>query len=70
MKVFNDHGDNDIKQMNMKEKVGLADVMSIVLAEHGISNESVNEGTYLDEGWLDTLKVQVEKLFRSSQSII
>ena len=32
MKVFNDHGDTrDIKQMNMKEKVGLADAMSIVL---------------------------------------
>ena len=41
MKVFNDHGDtSDIKQMNMKEKVGLADAMSIVLASHGISNES------------------------------
>ena len=41
MKVFNDHGNtSDIKQMNMKEKVGLADAMSIVLASHGISNES------------------------------
>jgi len=40
MKVFNDHGDTtDIKQMNMKEKVGLADVMSIVLASHGIQNK-------------------------------
>ena len=40
MKVFNDHGDtSDIKQMNMKEKVGLADVMSIVLASHGIQNK-------------------------------
>jgi hypothetical protein len=63
MKVFNDHGDtNDIKQMNMKEKVGLADAMSIVLASHGISNESVNEGTYLDEGWLDTLKAAGRKI--------
>ena len=41
MKVFNDHGDtSDIDQMNMKEKVGLAEVMSIVLASHGIQNES------------------------------
>ena len=41
MKVFNDHGDtSDLDQMNMKEKVGLADVMSIVLASHGIQNES------------------------------
>ena len=41
MKVFNDHGDTtDIDQMNMKEKVGLADAMSIVLASHGIQNES------------------------------
>ena len=63
MKVFNDHGDtSDIKQMNMKEKVGLADAMSIVLASHGISNESVNEGTYLDEGWLDTLKAAGRKI--------
>ena len=63
MKVFNDHGDtSDIKQMNMKEKVGLADAMSIVLSSHGISNESVNEGTYLDEGWLDTLKAAGRKI--------
>jgi hypothetical protein len=63
VKVFNDHGDtSDIKQMNMKEKVGLADAMSIVLASHGISNESVNEGTYLDEGWLDTLKAAGRKI--------
>ena len=63
MKVFNDHGDtNDIKQMNMKEKVGLADAMSIVLASHGISNESISEGTYLDEGWLDTLKAAGRKI--------
>ena len=41
MKVFNDHGDtSDLEQMNMKEKTGLADVMSIVLASHGIQNES------------------------------
>ena len=41
MKVFNDHGDtSDLDQMNMKEKTGLADVMSIVLASHGIQNES------------------------------
>ena len=41
MKVFNDHGDtSDLDQMNMKEKVGLAEVMSIVLASHGIKNES------------------------------
>ena len=41
MKVFNDHGDtSDLDQMNMKEKVGLAEVMSIVLASHGIQNES------------------------------
>ena len=41
VKVFNDHGDtSDIDQMNMKEKVGLADCMSMVLASHGIQNES------------------------------
>ena len=41
MKVFNDHGDtSDLEQMNMKEKVGLAEVMSMVLASHGIQNES------------------------------
>ena len=41
MKVYNDNGDtSDIDQMNMKEKVGLAEVMSIVLASHGIQNES------------------------------
>ena len=41
MKVFNDHGDtSDLDQMNMKEKVGLAEVMSMVLASHGIQNES------------------------------
>ena len=41
MKVFNDNGDtSDLDQMNMKEKTGLADVMSIVLASHGIKNES------------------------------
>ena len=41
IKVFNDHGDtSDLDQMNMKEKVGLADVMSMVLASHGIQNES------------------------------
>jgi hypothetical protein len=41
MKVFNDHGDtSDIDQMNMKEKVGLADCMSMVLNSHGIQNES------------------------------
>ena len=41
MKVFNDHGDTtDLDQMNMKEKVGLAEVMSMVLASHGIQNES------------------------------
>ena len=43
MKVYNDHGDtSDIDQMNMKEKVGLAEVMSIVLASHGIQNEVHN----------------------------
>ena len=31
---------SDLDQMNMKEKVGLAEVMSIVLASHGIQNES------------------------------
>ena len=41
MKVYNDHGDtSDIEQMNMKEKVGLADCMSMVLNSHGIYNES------------------------------
>ena len=41
MKVFNAGGDtSDLDQMNMKEKVGLAEVMSIVLASHGIQNES------------------------------
>jgi len=40
MAVFNDHGDtSDIDQMNM-DKVGLADAMSMVLASHGIQNES------------------------------
>ena len=40
MAVFNDHGDtSDIEQMNM-DKVGLADAMSMVLASHGIQNES------------------------------
>ena len=49
MKVFNDHGDtSDIKQMNMKEKIGLADAMSIVLASHGISNEAVSEDADID----------------------
>ena len=41
MKVFNAGGDTSaLDQMNMKEKVGLAEVMSIVLASHGIQNES------------------------------
>ena len=62
MAVFNDHGDtSDIDQMNM-DKVGLADAMGIVLASHDIKNESVNEGTYLDEGWLDTLKAAGRKI--------
>ena len=50
MKVFNDHGDtSDIDQMNMKEKVGLAEVMSIVLASHGIQNESYEPFPEADE---------------------
>ena len=50
MKVFNDHGDtSDLDQMNMKEKVGLADVMSIVLASHGIQNESYQPFPEADE---------------------
>ena len=62
MAVFNDHGDtSDIDQMNM-DKVGLADAMSMVLASHDIKNESTNEGTYLDEGWLDTLKAAGRKI--------
>jgi hypothetical protein len=62
MAVFNDHGDtSDIDQMNM-DKVGLADAMSMVLASHDIQNESTNEGTYLDEGWLDTLKAAGRKI--------
>ena len=60
--VFNDHGDtSDVDQMNM-DKVGLADAMSMVLASHDIKNESTNEGTYLDEGWLDTLKAAGRKI--------
>tara|TARA_B100000676_G_scaffold281970_1_gene307477 strand:- start:3018 stop:3527 length:510 start_codon:yes stop_codon:yes gene_type:complete len=69
MKVFNDHGDtSDIKQMNMKEKVGLADAMSIVLASHGISNESVSEDADIDAQFksdvlqfLNSKVVQIEK---------
>jgi hypothetical protein len=39
--VFNDHGDTtDIEQMNQSDKIGLADAMSMVLASHGIQNES------------------------------
>ena len=50
MKVFNDHGDtSDLDQMNMKEKVGLAEVMSIVLASHGIQNESYETFPEADE---------------------
>ena len=50
MKVFNDHGDtSDLDQMNMKEKVGLAEVMSIVLASHGIQNESYEPFPEADE---------------------
>jgi hypothetical protein len=50
MKVFNDHGDtSDLDQMNMKEKVGLAEVMSIVLASHGIQNESYQPFPEADE---------------------
>ena len=50
MKVYNDHGDtSDIDQMNMKEKVGLAEVMSIVLASHGIKNESYKPFPEADE---------------------
>ena len=50
MKVFNDNGDkSDLEQMNMKEKVGLAEVMSIVLASHGIQNESYQPFPEADE---------------------
>ena len=50
IKVFNDHGDTtDLDQMNMKEKVGLAEVMSIVLASHGIQNESYQPFPEADE---------------------
>ena len=50
MKVFNDNGDtSDLDQMNMKEKVGLAEVMSIVLASHGIQNESYEPFPEADE---------------------
>ena len=43
MAVFNDHGDtSDVDQMNM-DKIGLADTMGMVLASHGIKNESTNE---------------------------
>ena len=50
MKVFNDHGDtSDLEQMNMKEKVGLAEVMSMVLASHGIQNESYQPFPEADE---------------------
>jgi hypothetical protein len=50
MKVFNDHGDtSDLDQMNMKEKVGLAEVMSMVLASHGIQNESYQPFPEADE---------------------
>jgi len=41
MAVFNDTGDTtDIEQMNQSDKIGLADAMSMVLASHGIKNES------------------------------
>ena len=54
MKVFNDHGDtSDLDQMNMKEKVGLAEVMSIVLASHGIQNESYEPFPEEDEMTFD-----------------
>ena len=50
MKVFNAGGDtSDLDQMNMKEKVGLAEVMSIVLASHGIQNESYEPFPEADE---------------------
>ena len=50
MKVFNDHGDtSDLEKMNMKEKVGLAEVMSMVLASHGIQNESYQPFPEADE---------------------
>ena len=54
MKVFNDHGDtSDLEQMNMKEKVGLAEVMSMVLASHGIQNESYEPFPEEDEMTFD-----------------
>ena len=54
MKVFNDHGDtSDLDQMNMKEKVGLAEVMSMVLASHGIQNESYEPFPEEDEMTFD-----------------
>ena len=50
MKVFNAGGDtSDLDQMNMKEKVGLAEVMSIVLASHGIQNDSYEPFPEADE---------------------
>ena len=50
MKVFNAGGDtSDLDQKNMKEKVGLAEVMSIVLASHGIQNESYEPFPEADE---------------------
>ena len=50
MKVFNAGGDTSaLDQMNMKEKVGLAEVMSIVLASHGIQNESYEPFPEADE---------------------
>ena len=67
MKVFNDHGDtSDVKQMNMKEKVGLADAMSIVLASHGISNESVNEDAPFGSG-MDLVRLAVMRKFISAE---
>ena len=50
MAVFNDTGDTtDIEQMNQSDKIGLADAMSMVLASHGIKNESYEPFPEADE---------------------
>jgi len=50
MAVFNDTGDTtDIEQMNQSDKIGLADAMSMVLASHGIKNESYKPFPEADE---------------------
>ena len=71
MAVFNDHGDtSDLEQMNM-DKVGLADAMSMVLASHGIQNESTNEETVSEDApfgsGMDLVRLAVMRKFISAE---